>query len=172
MTREDQAYGPRRHPDARNVKGREFGKLRVVEVVARRPTSVVWRCVCACGGEIELTTQQVVSRAAKTCGKCRRSGGMGSREIRDAYARTRPAEDRGVRVGQVWLRRGVNREETFVVRAIIGPPGFRQIVGRTPGGRHITARVAAMATNPHGAYELLSEPAQQQGQLGAIQPET
>ena len=48
--------------------GRKCGMLTVVEKVGSRKKKVYWLCVCACGGDTELSTGCLNSGTVKSCG--------------------------------------------------------------------------------------------------------
>ena len=58
----------------KNLKGRVFGLLKVVEQAGRRRGGVLWRCLCACGAEKTVREGALMSRTRPTrsCGCLRR----------------------------------------------------------------------------------------------------
>lgn len=62
-----------------DLTGQRFGRLTVIEGLEKRKDGYqVWRCRCDCGGEIEASTRQLKSGAARDCGcRPRRPGSRG-----------------------------------------------------------------------------------------------
>lgn len=60
-----------REPDIpADLTGRRFGRLTVAEKTEKRTKnrSVLWRCRCDCGGEIETTRDKLLSGGVSSCG--------------------------------------------------------------------------------------------------------
>lgn len=57
-------------PAIRDLTGQRFGKLQVLEATDRRDAggSVIWRCHCDCGKDVEVSRSQLVSGYKKSCG--------------------------------------------------------------------------------------------------------
>ena len=53
---------------AYELTGQRFGKLTVIANVGRRRGSVLWRCVCDCGGTRDATSNKLVSGRTVACG--------------------------------------------------------------------------------------------------------
>lgn len=52
-----------------NLIGQKFGKLTVIEKTNKRSQrSVVWRCLCDCGNETEVSSAVLISNNTKSCG--------------------------------------------------------------------------------------------------------
>ena len=55
--------------NAKNIQGKKFGKLTVIEPTNERQGSyVVWKCKCECGNEICVGYGNLVSGNTKSCG--------------------------------------------------------------------------------------------------------
>lgn len=52
----------------RDLTGRRFGRLKVVEQAFKRRGRFFWRCVCACGDEKVIDGHSLKSGATKSCG--------------------------------------------------------------------------------------------------------
>ena len=82
---------------AKNLKGKTFGNLKVVERVRRpgyKPHFAYWRCVCSCGREVVKRGDQLRAGYIKSC--CvdgHRWGGMKSRQPAPRYIRLWPAKE-------------------------------------------------------------------------------
>lgn len=59
----------------RNLTGLKFGRLTVIEKLARRDksNSIVWKCRCECGNYTTLPTKRLISGDTKSCGCLQRS---------------------------------------------------------------------------------------------------
>lgn len=52
-----------------DLAGRRFGRLTAVAPTEkRRSSSVVWRCRCDCGREVEVTANNLMGRGTRSCG--------------------------------------------------------------------------------------------------------
>ena len=59
------AYPPK------NLKGRRFGRLKVISFLERNEHSnSKWLCRCDCGNETEAYYQHLTRGEKKSCGKC------------------------------------------------------------------------------------------------------
>ena len=53
----------------KDLTGRRFGRLRVIEQTAeRKDRCVVWKCVCDCGNECYIVSRSLLSGTTKSCG--------------------------------------------------------------------------------------------------------
>jgi hypothetical protein len=55
-------------PIAGDLRGREFGKLRVVSLAGTGPRGKSWNCECDCGNKIKLPTFKLKKDGYQTCG--------------------------------------------------------------------------------------------------------
>ena len=63
-----------------HLAGRRFGKLTAIEPTEKRKgTSVVWRCKCDCGNEVEVSADKLVGGKATSCGCGRKKDLAGQR---------------------------------------------------------------------------------------------
>lgn len=54
---------------AANLCGKRFGRLIALEATSKRYSeSVVWRCICDCGKEIECTSENLIRGKVRSCG--------------------------------------------------------------------------------------------------------
>lgn len=52
-----------------DLTGQKFGKLTAIEPLEKRNHgSVVWRCICDCGNEVEVAENMLVSKNTRSCG--------------------------------------------------------------------------------------------------------
>jgi len=60
-----------------DLRGQRYGNLMVVKMLPRASSTsaVYWRCRCSCGGLAVVRTVQLL-HGRKTCGLCRKSGGV------------------------------------------------------------------------------------------------
>lgn len=58
------------HPRAKDLTGQRFGQLTAVEPTEERSSGggVIWRCVCSCGGEAQVQTDQLTGGRTRSCG--------------------------------------------------------------------------------------------------------
>ena len=89
--------------------GTKVGRLTVEERTDQRKAGyIVWKCRCACGGEILLDTRCLQRGSVKDCG-CGSAVGPGQRDISGMrfgrLTAVRPTEERGQRGSVVWLCR-------------------------------------------------------------------
>ena len=49
--------------------GKKFGKLTVIGL-AKRDTKLRWNCVCECGNQIIVSSNELLNRHRTTCGEC------------------------------------------------------------------------------------------------------
>jgi hypothetical protein len=68
MARKKSSTWPR--TNARRLEGRTFGRLRVLRETERRASngSIVWECVCECGGRAEVATANLTTGNTTSCG--------------------------------------------------------------------------------------------------------
>lgn len=71
-----------------DLSGQRFGKLTAIEPTGARTAhrSVVWRCVCDCGNEVEVGSNTLVTGNTRSCGCIRNGhigGGIGGGKPRD-----------------------------------------------------------------------------------------
>jgi hypothetical protein len=52
----------------KDLTGKEFGRLKVLEFLERRKKRTIWLCRCSCGEYIEIRADQITSGKAKSCG--------------------------------------------------------------------------------------------------------
>lgn len=52
----------------RNLVGKRFGKLTVIEQTNKIKNLIAWKCVCDCGNEISVVTGSLRSNNTKSCG--------------------------------------------------------------------------------------------------------
>ena len=54
----------------KDLKGRRFGKLVVLEETSNRAdnSSVVWKCKCDCGNIVEISSKRLVNNINSSCG--------------------------------------------------------------------------------------------------------
>lgn len=58
-------------PAKLNLINQTFGKLTVIEETSKRKNkSVVWKCLCECGNEIEASTKELRSDGVQMCANC------------------------------------------------------------------------------------------------------
>lgn len=57
---------------AHNLIGREFDRLRVIDVDTEPHSRKHWICECSCGNVCSVSTDKLISKATKSCG-CLRS---------------------------------------------------------------------------------------------------
>ena len=68
------------NPNFKDLTGRKFGKLTVVELLGSDQSLIngrssqekknVWRCLCDCGNFINRTTNELTSGTVSSCGQC------------------------------------------------------------------------------------------------------
>lgn len=51
-----------------DLKGRKYGRLKVIERVANKGEKAAWKCECECGNETIVTTTALQSGNTKSCG--------------------------------------------------------------------------------------------------------
>ena len=53
----------------RDLTNQRFGRLVVLERTQKKSgSSVVWKCICDCGKEVEVSSNNLVSHATQSCG--------------------------------------------------------------------------------------------------------
>lgn len=57
-----------------NLKGRRFGRLKVLNFVERKDSHTYWRCKCDCGNEIVTSTSNLRGKSSRSCGCLKREG--------------------------------------------------------------------------------------------------
>lgn len=66
--------------DRANVQGKKFNRLRPIEPVRKKGSErISWRCICDCGNETVVDTNNMVSGSTKSCGCLNRELNTGSR---------------------------------------------------------------------------------------------
>lgn len=83
-----------------NLKGRRFGRLKVVELAGRRRGNRVWLCQCACGRNCRVSTGKLHSRR-KGCRRCALSSHFKS--LNRSRSRRFRDMDSVTRSGSAWL---------------------------------------------------------------------
>jgi hypothetical protein len=74
---------------AHNLKGRQFGRLTVIEENGRVHNRKAWLCMCECGNEITLSSNRLLHKeGTKSCG-CLRSEISASKATKHGMAHTR-----------------------------------------------------------------------------------
>lgn len=74
---------------AHNLKGRQFGRLTVIEESGRKHNRITWLCKCECGNEAILTSNRLLhSQGTKSCG-CLRSETSAKKAMSHGMAKTR-----------------------------------------------------------------------------------
>jgi hypothetical protein len=58
----------RPRPLAKDLAGRDFGKLVALEHVASRNGSAIWLCRCECGGTREVSARNLCRGSVRSCG--------------------------------------------------------------------------------------------------------
>lgn len=59
------------HPNAKNLVGKQFGKLIVLSLAGRGKRSEMrWNCLCECGGELAVRGSSLTSGNTSSCGCC------------------------------------------------------------------------------------------------------
>ena len=67
------AKSERLRAKAKDIAGEHFGKLRAIAPTEKRADgSVVWRCICSCGKEVQVPYNSLVSGNTKSCGCLKR----------------------------------------------------------------------------------------------------
>ena len=62
-------FGKFKGTKIRDISGRRFGKLLAIEPTSKRyKRSVVWKCICDCGNEIELPVGSLINGLTTSCG--------------------------------------------------------------------------------------------------------
>ena len=121
---------------ALDLTGQRFGRLTALEPTGeRRRTSVLWRCRCDCGKEVECETEDLTRGKVRSCGCLQED----QRKINMAkaihfvdgtcverIASTRPG------AANTSGRRGVSRRKNGTWRACIGFQGKRYDLGTYP----------------------------------------
>lgn len=139
----------------KDLTGRRYGKLRVLEPTPRRDKgSVYWRCVCDCGQEIEVTENQLVWGNYQSCGCLKRKN---QQEIANQlhwidgtclefleYRKHRKDNRSGFR--------GVYREKSGRYRVFIGFKGKRYYVGKYKGFEEAKAARLEAETVIYGGF--------------------
>lgn len=55
--------------NVRNLKGKKFGKLTVLESTDKRQDScIVWKCQCDCGNIVEVSSKRLINGINMSCG--------------------------------------------------------------------------------------------------------
>lgn len=62
----------------KNLTGQKFGRLTAIEMTNKRVRhgSVVWKCICDCGGYKEVGSSQLIKGMVRSCGCLRRENGI------------------------------------------------------------------------------------------------
>ena len=55
-----------------DLTGQKFNQLTVIEVAEKTPRATFWRCLCDCGTETKVSTNDLTSGHTKSCGCLRR----------------------------------------------------------------------------------------------------
>lgn len=64
---------------AENLKGKRFGKWKVIERLPNKPnkTAAIWLCRCKCGTESPVAASSLKSGASTKCTRCRNDSQRG-----------------------------------------------------------------------------------------------
>ncbi len=52
----------------RDLEGKRFGRLRVLEMVFKKDKALFWQCLCNCGSEMIINGKSLKRGATKSCG--------------------------------------------------------------------------------------------------------
>ena len=55
-----------------DLTGQKFNHLSVIEVAEKTPRAIIWRCICDCGNETKVSTNDLTSGHTKSCGCLKR----------------------------------------------------------------------------------------------------
>lgn len=95
----------------RDLSGRKFGKLKVINRITKKGERVIWKCECECGNFIELPTSYLTSGDTQSCGCLREK--QAEINLRDKF-KEKYVED----VFVPNLTRKVNKNNTSGVKGV------------------------------------------------------
>ena len=59
----------------KDLSGQQFGQLTAIERVGTKRSCALWKCVCICGEEVEVTSRDLNSGNTRSCGCGYKHGG-------------------------------------------------------------------------------------------------
>jgi hypothetical protein len=97
---------PRRY---RDLKGRRFGRLKVLRPAPRRGGLLCWLCRCACGRELAVRACNLQSGNSRSCG-CAQARPPNPARTARLVAKARALRAKGLTLARIGERLGVSHQ--------------------------------------------------------------
>lgn len=89
----------------KDLTGQQFGKLHVYKREGSRNGSALWLCTCDCGGYAWVTSRNLLSGHAKSCGHCstdKKKHNMTGTRLYNTWKYIKSKKSEGISVYEPW----------------------------------------------------------------------